>query len=275
MSVVNEAAAGQPAAALRPYIAAYHGYHQRGVPPAVHRGLPSPYLTIIFTLFEPLRLMRHGDYRAIVGGLHLSHEVITHDGAQSGIQLMVNPLGARMLLDLPAGELTDVNAEAELMLGPAANRLCDRMAELPTWTQRFAALDEFFLARLAEATVSAEIGYGWQRLMGSGGALSIGGLAAEIGWSERHLANRFRSEVGLTPKAAARVVRFDRARRLVQQRARAGGPLDLAEVAAVFGFYDQPHLVREFRRFTGCSPTEWVTAEFQNFQAEVLKPTGE
>ncbi len=109
-------------------------------------------------------------------------------------------------------------------------------------------------------------------MLASGGVLGIGELAREIGWSERHLANRFRAEIGLTPKAAARVVRFHRARRLVQLRAQTGAPLRLASIAADFGFYDQPHLVHEFRGFTGCSPTEWVAAEFQNLQAGQAPP---
>jgi hypothetical protein len=59
--VVNESARGRPAAALRPYIAQYTGYRQAGVGPARHRGLPSPYLTLIFALDEPLTVAAHPD----------------------------------------------------------------------------------------------------------------------------------------------------------------------------------------------------------------------
>ncbi|MDR2988487.1 MAG: hypothetical protein LBV34_26995, partial [Nocardiopsaceae bacterium] len=51
---VNESALGRPAQPLRPFIASYAGYRQAGVPPAIHAGLPSPYMTVIFTLDEPL-----------------------------------------------------------------------------------------------------------------------------------------------------------------------------------------------------------------------------
>nr|WP_246497460.1 helix-turn-helix domain-containing protein [Sphaerisporangium rubeum] len=89
-------------------------------------------------------------------------------------------------------------------------------------------------------------------------------LAREVGWSARHLGTRFAAEIGLTPKAAARVVRFDRTRRAVQARA---GDVVLADVAAEMGYYDQSHLVREFREFAGCPPTRWLAEEFRNVQA--------
>jgi AraC-like DNA-binding protein len=63
------------------------------------------------------------------------------------------------------------------------------------------------------------------------------------------------------------VVRFDRARRLLQNRVAAGLPADLAGVAADAGYYDQAHLDRDFGSFAGCSPTGWLDAEFRNVQA--------
>ena len=77
----------------------------------------------------------------------------------------------------------------------------------------------------------------------------------------------FAAEIGLTPKAAARVVRFDRARRLLQRRAAASRPLDLAALAAYCGYYDQAHLDAEFRVLAGAPPTTWLAREFRNLQA--------
>jgi transcriptional regulator GlxA family with amidase domain len=96
-------------------------------------------------------------------------------------------------------------------------------------------------------------------LRASGGTARIADVAREVGWSERHLAARFRTEIGLTPKAAARVIRFDRARRMVL-----GTPA--AAVAATCGYADQAHLVREFVAFTGLGPRAWLAAEVGNLQ---------
>jgi AraC-like DNA-binding protein len=80
------------------------------------------------------------------------------------------------------------------------------------------------------------------------------------------LRGRFLAETGLTPKAAARVIRFDRARRLMQRRS-ASGALVIADLAADCGYFDQAHLAREFRALAGCAPTDWLAQEFRIVQA--------
>jgi transcriptional regulator GlxA family with amidase domain len=64
-----------------------------------------------------------------------------------------------------------------------------------------------------ESRPAPELGYAWKQMLFTGGRLSTGRLADEVGWSNRHLGNRFIAEIGLTKKLAARAVRFDRARR--------------------------------------------------------------
>jgi len=109
--VISESVRRRPHERLRAAVVGYHGYRQRGVAPALHRGLPSPFLTLIFTIDEPLQIARHVDlrrpggcYDTLAGGLHTTPVLIAHDGAQSGIMLLVDPLAARGLFGLPAGE---------------------------------------------------------------------------------------------------------------------------------------------------------------------------
>ncbi|MET8627997.1 helix-turn-helix domain-containing protein [Kitasatospora sp. NPDC004669] len=92
----------------------------------------------------------------------------------------------------------------------------------------------------------------------SGGALPVAELARETGWSARHLQERFRRETGLTPKAAARVIRFDRTRRLL---AAGSPPPRLVELAVRCGYFDQAHLAREFRTLAGAAPSAWLAME--------------
>jgi AraC-like DNA-binding protein len=274
---IDEHCHRRPAGPLRPFVAGYAGYRQRGVPPARHRGLPSPFLTLIFTLDEPLVLLAHpdprqppGDFGALLGGLHSAPALITHDGAQSGIQVALRPLGARALLGLPAGELAELDVPAEAVLGPLCAELRARALAAPGWPERFAILDEILLRRLATATQATtpapEVRFAWHQLLRTGGTARISDLAAETGWSGRHLTSRFRTEIGLTPKAAARVVRFDRARHLLITKAQDSG-YHLADLAAACGYFDQAHLAREFRALAGCPPSQWITEEFRNIQA--------
>jgi AraC-like DNA-binding protein len=284
--VVDEHLAGLPAAGLRPLISGYTGYRQAGVAPAVHRGLPSPFLTVIFTLDDPLEIAAHPDprqpggrYDTLVGGLHTAPALITHDGRQSGIQIGMSPLGARALLGVPAGELTSLDFEGADVLGPLAARISERLKDSADWSRRFEILNELLLDRArtgaaaagtepgAVPGISREVRYAWQALLRSGGRIGVAQLAADTGWSDRHLRAKFRLEIGLTPKAAARVIRFDRARRRLVGRVRAGGAPDLAELAAEGGYYDQSHLDREFAALAGCAPTAWLAREFRYVQA--------
>jgi transcriptional regulator GlxA family with amidase domain len=128
-----------------------------------------------------------------------------------------------------------------------------------TWEERFAVLDRALLAAVAAHAPARlphpELERAWSLVEGSGGTARVADLAAAVGWSRRRLGGRFRAEFGLTPKEAARVTRFDRSR----QRVAAGLPL--AEVAAVSGYADQPHLNREWREISGYSPREYLRAE--------------
>jgi AraC-like DNA-binding protein len=272
-----------PAERLRPYVAWYAGYRQRGVPPAVHRGLPSPFLTLIFTLDEPLTMLAHpdatqpsGEFGTLLGGLHSAPALIAHQGAQSGIQIALKPAGARALLGLPAGEIAQIDVPAEAVLGPVGPRIHERVVSAAGWPKRFGVLDDAFGALAGSAgsgsgVITPEVARAWGLLLRSGGTLPVSELAAETGWSGRHLASRFRAEIGLTPKAAARVIRFDRARRrllgLSREGFAAGAGCRLSDLAVEYGYFDQAHLAREFRALAGCPPSQWLAEEFRNVQA--------
>jgi AraC-like DNA-binding protein len=279
--VIDEYAVRRPRERLRPYVAVCTGYRQSGIGPALHRGLPSPWLTMIVTLDEPLAIARHPDPRQpasthdfLLGGLHTSPALVTHDGRQSGIQLALTPLGARALLGMPAAELASIDVEASDVLGRLEGEIRERVLAAPDWDGRFAVLEEQLSARLRHAPeprcagrLRPEVGYAWDRLRQSRGAVSVAELAAETGWSARHLGEQFRAETGLSPKAGARVIRFDHARRRLQRQQAENGRVVLADLAAGCGYYDQAHLARDFRDLAGCPPSVLLAEELRNVQA--------
>jgi AraC-like DNA-binding protein len=93
----------------------------------------------------------------------------------------------------------------------------------------------------------------WHVLAATGGATPIGRVAAEVGWSHKHLITRFRQQVGMPPKTAARLMRFDRMVRRLTDR-----PARWPDIAAASGYADQAHFIREFREFTGTTPAAYV-----------------
>lgn len=282
MDPSTDAASARPTAGLRRYVSSYQGYCEDGVAPRRHRGLPSPYLTLILTFGEPLMLASSDGavrrFDALAGGLHTAPAVIVHDGCQAGIQLSLTPLGARALLRLPAGALFSVEAHAADILGATVAAVRDEMMSAPSWQQRFAIVERWLIAEIRQdATLQPEVGEAWRLLMTSNGAMPVAAIAREVGWGTRHLRNRLRSEVGLTPKVAGRVIRFDRARHRLQVSVTHGERPLLADVAAESGYADQAHLAREFREFAGCAPSTWMAEEFPNVQARApatMPPSG-
>ncbi|MEU4197564.1 helix-turn-helix domain-containing protein [Kribbella sp. NPDC026611] len=255
--------------ALRPYVGDLSGYAYAGDPPVLHRGLPSGFLTLVVTLDEPLGITWPGSpvekYDAAVGGLHATAVHIGQTLSRAGVQVALTPAAARDLLGLPAGELAWSVVGLDELLGRPARVLTEQLREAPTWEHRFDLLERLLLDRWSDDSAGAtrpEVGWAWQRLRDSGGEIGVQRLADEVGWSRRHLTDRFTSEFGLAPKVAARVLRFERAvgrlRRHPQTR--------LADLAADFGYADQAHLTREWQAIAGCSPRQWLAEELPNLQ---------
>ncbi|MHB9758717.1 AraC family transcriptional regulator [Streptomyces sp. BYX5S] len=256
------------------------GYRTRGLPPALHRGLPSPYLTVIFTLDEPV-VGGHTPEQAtgpdavrtdiVVGGLHQSPAFIAQSGTEAGIQLAVHPLAARALLGASAAELAGpVAIEGTDVLGRSAALVREELVGLDGWRARFDRLADY-LARAADddplVGVRPEVAEAWTWLARHRGAGTLRGLAAHVALSERRLTTLFRAETGLGPKQAARLMRFQHAKAAVVRAVAAGAPPDLSRVAAEHGYCDHSHLVRDFRQYTGLSPTGWIAEECRNIQA--------
>ncbi|WP_067471457.1 helix-turn-helix domain-containing protein [Actinomadura hibisca] len=256
-------ATAPPHPALRPFLRSYDGYWEHGATPSRVRTLPSRTAVLIINLGPPMYLevpgersrgVRHGSFAT---GLHSGPGLYAHPGGQRGVQLNLTPFGVLTLLGVPPGELADSAACLTDLLGSPAAALVARLGETPGWAARFALLDRFLLDRLERGPVpDPEVARAWELLARSGGRVPVADLAAEVGWSRRHLACRFRAQVGLTPKVTARVLRFERAAGLL-----AGEPPGWAELALSCGYCDQAHLNREFRALAGCTPTgllaEW------------------
>ncbi|MEU9734314.1 helix-turn-helix domain-containing protein [Streptomyces sp. NPDC048002] len=259
-----------PVPPLRPFIERYCGYRLTGFPPALHRGLPSRYMTFIVSIGDDIDVVAQTDpaqspqhYGCVLSGLQVSSALISHRGDQEGVTVELTPLGSRALFGLPAGALWNMSVEFADVVGPVGRELWERLQGTAGWERRFAVCDTV-LGRLAgDREPVPELRFAWETVVASSGEVSVGDLAEESGWSRQHLARRFRSEFGLSPKVAARVVRFERAQRML----RSSPPfVSIAQVAAACGYYDQSHLTRDFVSLAGCTPTALLAGDVPSVQ---------
>jgi AraC-like DNA-binding protein len=131
----------------------------------------------------------------------------------------------------------------------------ERFADASTTEERVTVLDQTIASRIANARpASPAVVWAWRQIEASGGQVAIGALAGELGWSRKHLVARFREQIGLPPKAVARIVRFQRALAML----RADIDRSSADVAYATGYYDQAHLINEFVALSGQTPSELV-----------------
>jgi AraC-like DNA-binding protein len=166
------------------------------------------------------------------------------------VGIRFKPGGGFAFARLPAGELQDVSAPLELLWGAAANDLRDRLLEARTPVQRFAIIEACLLARLRDAR-NPVVPFAVSQLQT--GAASVADVAARTGYSARRFIAIFRDEVGLAPKQFQRIARFGRALGAVD-----GTSVDWMDVALKCGYFDQAHLIHEFRELSGVTPTAYV-----------------
>lgn len=250
-------------AAMRPMVRGAVGYRVTGFPPGIHLGMPAATLTLIIDFNDGLLAGEPGAFHvppheivrrdALLAGLHTRATRVHHDGRQHGIALDLDPLAAQGLLGLPVGELAQGCHTLE-DVWPHGERLRERLGAIDDWTQRARILFSMLQDRVRTTPdpVPPEVAQAWRRIIASRGQVRVEAVSREVGWSSRRLQQQFDAHLGIRPKEAARIVRFDHARQLVATGA------CLADVAFTAGFADQPHLARDWRAVTGTSITSWL-----------------
>ncbi|WP_406436171.1 helix-turn-helix domain-containing protein [Streptomyces sp. NBC_00631] len=257
-----EVVAGQPHPALRPGVLSYRGIRLTLDRPRRRLETPIGAATLLLGFEQPIRISRDGRPPAtlvcVCNGLTTTPAVGEHGGRISGIEILLEPWAAFSLFGTPQYELANRSVDPDELphvLGQGVGELAAALGALPRWADRFRLLDDVLLRwSRAGAPRSPRVERAWALLRRDWGAVPVPRLAEEVGWSVRHLENRFRERIGLGPKAAGRVLRLQRAGRML-----AAGR-GQAETAAVCGFYDQAHPSGEFKAMTGCTPGEFAAA---------------
>jgi AraC-like DNA-binding protein len=177
-------------------------------------------------------------------------------GTAKMIGIQFRPNGAAQLWGLPISELTD-SAIALDDLQPKLFQQLEWVRALPSAPQSVKAVDNILRSfservRIDDRLVSYAIG----NIERAGGSVAIKDVAARAGCSVRQLERRFRNSVGITAKLFSRMQRFQG----VIQAAR-GPDSDWINAAVGCGYYDQAHLIRDFREFSGKTPTALLDRE--------------
>ncbi|MFI9118482.1 helix-turn-helix domain-containing protein [Streptomyces bikiniensis] len=230
------------------------GFRQDVPAPADIAMVAHPAVTLLVDLSGAGELVHrtrdgHGRGSAVVG--LLPGDLRVGGGAGECLQIRLDPVVAASVFGGSDGAVVSL---ADVW-GRDAERFEEGLRAAGSWDERFALAADVLGRRLGSGPrVDPEVAQAWRRTFGRRGRVRVDGLADEVGWSRKRLSARFRSQLGVAPKRAARLVRFDRAVRLL-----AAGH-GAADVAAGSGYADQSHLHREVGEFTGLTPSAVAVA---------------
>jgi len=217
------------------YVLGYGGFRS-GIGVALrHRVLPVAAAVLVIDVDSGDAVVTGPRTRAVLAAERWGH----------GVTIGLTPAGVRALLGVPMAEL------AETTVAVDEPGLIDRLAGAATWADRFALLDGWAARKIQRPRPGIDpwIVAAWHHLQRPD-APRVDLVATRLGLRRRSLEQAFRHHVGLPPGTVARIARFQRAAGML------AGPVPLARVAADCGYADQPHLTREVRAMSGCTPAE-------------------
>jgi AraC-like DNA-binding protein len=190
---------------------------------------------------------------ATLAGMRTSARLM-YTSKHAGIVLAsFQPGAASAFFAEPLHELFGKTAAlAEILPASALESVAAEVSDGASHQAKIAAIERLLLERLRAGTTDRSIAAAVRTIQRAHGAVRVAELARELGLSRDRFEKRFRQAVGSSPKQLAEIVRMQRAIELY----RAGA--SLTEVALEASYFDQSHFIREFRRFTGKAPSQFL-----------------
>jgi AraC-like DNA-binding protein len=249
-----------PAIALRPFIQFYTQMEVSLRDPLVIRPIPARASPMIEFVFGDRFKVRYRESRdevttpatALVGMLTRPHATLLHQGTFHSFVIAFQVHGLTDLFGVPSSEVTNHTYDADAVLGKQIKELEQRLGNLETFQQRVFAANHFFAERLKHARAVDRMAFAADQILTSSGKLPSADLAKQAGIGIRQFQREFAARFGASPKLFSRIVRFQNA---LDAKARSSTK-SWTDVAHELGYYDQMHMVHDFREFTGESPTE-------------------
>ena len=192
---------------------------------------------------------------AVISGPYSGFFVI--DSSQHALMMGIHfrPGGTLPFLRVPAGELANSHIDLATIWGARAVALRERLCAAATPNQRFSLLEDALVSCFNHETKRhGAVSIAIEQFERTDADVKLHDVARFVGLSQRRFIQVFAAEVGLTPKLYCRIRRFQRARELVRQHT---AP-NWAATALTCGYFDQSHLIRDFRAFSGLSPVPYI-----------------
>lgn len=250
----------KPFGRLANYIKCYWSIeYQNSGPSEPEPIVPDGCIEIVFDLADRFRQFNPDGSTEIqpdvlIAGQLRSSVLVGPTGNVSLFGIRFLPTGAARFFRGQVPELSDRITPLDLVWGVCVKTVADQLAGAGSFLEKVAIVEELLNARLAlvddmEPTVEQAV----RLILAGNGLMPIPAIARSAGISDRGLVRKFRQLIGISPKSYSRIVRFQRVLRSFED-----DPLiEVPDVAIKYGYYDQSHLINDFRQYAGLTPTEF------------------
>ncbi len=252
----------KPVSALAPYIRHYWILRDDALLPVSERVLPVGCVQLVFHKGKQLLCLNESvlQPRSFICGQSVGFSDVVSRGEINMITVVFQPHAAKALLHIPLCLFRGQNISVEEIGDVELTDLSKKVADTPDNESCLRLIEDFFLHRL-HALLSD---YNLNRMLMALGEINrqpqitISRLADVTCLSNKQFGRIFADYVGAAPKEFLRIVRMQRALSMLQQDV----TLPLAQVAYECGFFDQSHMIKEFKLFSGYTPTEYLSICF-------------
>lgn len=221
------------------------------------RIIPTGHTELLFHRGSPMQCGDRLIPRTSLSGQTFSFADLTPTGSVHIIAVVFHPFGAKAFFEMPVYELAGLIVPADDLRLPSLNELEDRILHAADDDTCIRLIESFLIRRLNPLKE-----YNYKRMAAaihainlSGGGCSVSQLAETVALSKKQFQRIFNEHIGATPKDFMRIVRFHKALYTLQTTPR----IDFTTLAYTCGYYDQAHLINEFKRFSGYTPKQYIT----------------
>jgi AraC-like DNA-binding protein len=200
---------------------------------------------------------------SVLTGITTRYQIIDTDEQAFVAGVVFRPGGTVPFIAAPARELSDADVPLEALWGrQRAQLLREQLLGASDPDSTLDALEATLLNVCREKAAHPAVRYALSEFRAHSSVARIRAVTDAIGLSPKRFIERFKADVGVTPKRYCRLLRFQR----VVSNAHPGGETDWAELALACGYFDQAHLIHDFREFSGLTPTAYEARRtgFQN-----------
>lgn len=260
----------KPSPVLSPYVRCYWILQDDAVSPVTERTMPIGCIQLIFHKGKQLLLQNEGRLQpqSFICGQSVGYADVQSTGRLEMITVVFQPYAAKVFLRIPGHLLrghhvatdedddTELNDLAKRVADTADNGICIQQIE-QFLIRRLYSFDNYNLKRMSAVLHKID----------EAAQVSVSQLSEIACLSNKQFGRVFAEYVGTTPKEFLRIVRMQRALLMLQQEA----DVPFAQVAYECGFFDQSHMIKEFRLFSGYTPAEFlgVCAPYSDYFSEV------